>query len=410
MGWIPPIMGVHTLWPLGATIGQYVNDIRPSRMTIHNNDLPIALSIGIMTWNEEASIGPMLSSLFGQSVFAHLAARNEGCEIICLANGCTDGTVGVAEEVMARKLGERPARPGLKARVATIPEPGRNNAWNRFVHEFSAREARYICLMDADIIFDKPDTLELVIGELEGNPHLGGASDWPCKSIAGKTRPSARERLSLAMSDMTGTIEGRLNGMLYCLRAAIARNLYLPRDLVANDDGFFKAAICTDFFCAPSDPSKVVSVRAATHLYEPYLSLRDVLNNQKRQMIGQTTVHVLIAYLMTLPESDRANLGATLRRNELRDPDWFKRLIDSHVASPRRFWRLFPGILGFRWQRLGRMRGIRRVTHFPAAAAGFAITLVACWQALHFLRRGIASYWPKTMRQAIVPPTHLGLG
>ena len=79
MGWIPPIMGVHTLWPLGATIGQYVNDIRPSRMTIHNNDLPIALSIGIMTWNEEASIGPMLSSLFGQSVFAHLAARNEGC-------------------------------------------------------------------------------------------------------------------------------------------------------------------------------------------------------------------------------------------------------------------------------------------------------------------------------------------
>jgi hypothetical protein len=38
----------------------------------------------------------------------------------------------------------------------------------------------------------------------------------------------------------------------------------------------------------------VVSVRGATHLYEPYLSLRDVLNNQKRQMIGQTTVHVAI--------------------------------------------------------------------------------------------------------------------
>ena len=379
-------------------------------MTIPKNDLPIALSIGIMAWNEEGSIGPMLASLFGQSVFAHLAAGNEGCEIICLANGCTDRTVEVAEDSMVRMGREHPAGLGPKARVAVIPEPGRNNAWNRFVHEFSAREARYICLMDADIIFDEPDTLELVLGELEANPHLGGASDWPCKTIAGKARTSCRERLSLAMSDMTGTIEGRLNGMLYCLRARVARNFYLPRDLGATDDGFFKAAICTDFFCAPSDSSKVVSVRNATHLYEPYLSLRDVLRNQKRQMIGQTTVHVLIGYLMTLPESDRANLGATMRRNEARDPDWFKRLIDSLVALPRRFWRLFPGILTFRWQRLGRMRGIRRLTHFPAAAAGFAITLVACWQASRFLRRGISSYWPKTVRQAILPAAHLGPG
>ena len=391
-------------------MGQNVHHHRPSRMTIPTNDLPITLSIGIMTWNEEASIVPMLASLFRQSVFALLGARGEGCEIVCLANGCTDGTIEVADEAMARMLGWHPARSGLKARVATIPEPGRNNAWNRFVHEFSARETRYICLMDADIVFDNPRTLELVLGALEGNPHLGGASDWPCKVLADKARPSARERLSLAMSDMTGTIEGRLNGMMYCLRADLARNFYLPRDLGATDDGFFKAAICTDFFRSPSDPSKVVSVRGATHLYEPYLSLRDVLNNQKRQMIGQTTVHVLVGYLMTLAEADRACLGATLRANELRDPEWLKKLIDAHVAKPRRFWRLFPGILGFRWQRLGRMRGIRRLTHFPAAAAGFAITLVACWQASRFMRRGITSFWPRTVRQAILQATRPGPG
>jgi hypothetical protein len=299
---------------------------------------------------------------------------------------------------------EHPNRRGWSARVAEIPEPGRNNAWNQFVHVLSARETRYICLMDADIVFDQPQTLEIVFGELERNLHLGGASDCPRKSIAGKTRPSARERLSLAASDMTETIEGRLNGMLYCLRAGIARNFYLPRDLGATDDGFFKAAICTDFFCSPSDPSKVVSVRGATHLYEPYLALRDILNNQKRQMIGQTTVFVLIRYLKTLPPSERANLGETLRRNEARDPDWFKKLIDAHVARPRAFWRLFPGILSFRWQRLGKMHGFRRVTHFPAAAAGFVITLVACRQAQHFLRRGVSSFWPKTVRQAIQPP------
>jgi len=377
-------------------------------MTNSQTDFPIALSIGIMAWNEEASIVPMLASLFEQSIFALCAARGECCEVICLANGCTDRTVAIATEIFAQMERAHPGRRGWRARVADIPAPGRNNAWNRFVHEFSAREARFLCLMDADIVFDRPDTLELVLGELERNPQLGGASDWPVKNIAGKALPSWRERLSLATSDMTDTIPGRLNGMLYCLRAGIARNLYLPRDVLINDDGFFKAAICTDFFRASLDPDKVVSVRGATHLYEPYLSLRDVVNNQKRQMIGQTTVHVLIGYLQTLPEADRAQLGATLRRLDADDPGWLKKLIDGHVARSRTFWRLFPGILGFRWRRLAQMHGVRRLTHLPAVMAGFAVTLVACWQAARFLRRGAYNYWPKVARQTILVTPPLG--
>ncbi len=360
---------------------------------------PVLLSIGIMAWNEEASIIPMLESLFQQSVFAELASRNVRCEIICLANGCTDRTVEVAGEIFAKMRRDHPVRRALQLQVADIATPGRNNAWNRFVHEFSDREARFICLMDADIIFNRADTLQLVLGELERNSHLGGVSDTPVKNIANKVQPSWRERISLATSAMTGTIEGRLNGMLYCLRADIARNLFLPRDVLANDDGFFKAAICTDFFVAPLDPTKVVSVREATHLYAPYLSLSAVLNNQKRQMIGQTTVHVIIEYLMTLPAAERVNLAATLQRHETEDPDWLKKLIDAHVARTVVFWRLFPGILGFRWRRLARMRGMRRLTHLPATIAGFAVTLIACWQAARFLRRGVTNYWPKVIRQ-----------
>jgi glycosyltransferase involved in cell wall biosynthesis len=359
---------------------------------------PIVLSIGIMAWNEETSIGPMLASLFTQSIFAHFATRGERCEVICLANGCTDRTVAIAQEVFTRMKREHPARSGMELRVEDIAAPGRNNAWNWFVHDFSAREARFLCLMDADIIFDRPDTVHLVVRALEQDSRLGGASDCPIKNIAGKSAPTWRERLSLATSDMTDTIEGRLNGMLYCLRTPIARNLYLPRDVLANDDGFFKAAICTDFFRAPLDPRKVVSVREATHLYEPYLSLRDVLNNQKRQMIGQATVYVIIEYLLTLPEPDRAHLAATLQRLEARDPDWLKKLIAVHVDRTPVFWRLFPGILGFRWRRLARLRGMKRLTHLPATVAGFAVTLVACAQAARFLRRGVSSYWPKAAR------------
>lgn len=370
-------------------------------MTHPKTDPPITFSIGIMAWNEEASIVPMLASLFGQTLFAHLASRNEGCEIVCLANGCSDRTAAVAAEIFAEMERSTPAQGRPRARVEDIAVRGRNNAWNRFVHELSAREARFICIMDADIIFNRADTLQLVLNELERNPRLGCASDWPVKSIAGKARPSIRERVSLATSEMTDAIPGRMNGMLYCMRAEIARNLYLPRDVLANDDGFFKAAICSDFFRAPVDQGRVVSVRAATHLYQPYLSLRDVLNNQKRQMIGQATVHVIVEYLRTLPEPDRARLAETLRRLEERDPDWLKKRIDAHVVGTRRFWRLFPGILGFRWRRLAHLRGMRRLTHLPAAAAGFAVTLVACWQAARFLRGGVSTYWPKAARQAI---------
>ncbi|HWA11446.1 MAG TPA: glycosyltransferase family A protein [Opitutaceae bacterium] len=371
-----------------------------TRPSVPPQDFPVALSIGVMAWNEEDTIGPMLDSLFAQSIFAFLAARGERCEVVCLANGCTDRTVAVAAARCARAEREHPARRGLTARVADIREPGRNHAWNLFVHEFSAREARFICLMDADIVFNRVHTVQLVLSALEHDPHLGGASDWPCKTIAGKDRPSLRERLSLATSDMTGGIPGRLNGMMYCLRAGIARNLYLPRDLGATDDGFFKAIICTDFFREPLDATKVVSVREATHLYEPYLSVRDILNNQKRQMIGQTTLEVIFNYLRTLPEEDRANLAATIRANEARDPDWLKKLIAAHMARVRHFWQLFPGLLGFRWRRYRALRGRRRLAHLPAALAGFAVTLIASWRAARFLRRGIAPFWPKTGRQA----------
>jgi glycosyltransferase involved in cell wall biosynthesis len=371
-------------------------------MSITRTELPVDFSIGIMAWNEESSIGPMLASLFEQTIFSKLATRGVRCEVVCLANGCTDQTVAISKEIFLHQQRENPARCGLSAWVADITTPGRNNAWNRFVHEFSAREARYLCLMDADIIFNRPDTLELVLNELESNPHLGGASDWPVKNIGPKADQSLRERLSLATSEMTGTLPGRLNGMLYCLRTDLARNLYLPRDVLANDDGFFKAAICTDFFRAPLDPTKVVSVRQATHLYEPYLSFRDVVNNQKRQMIGQTTVYVIIEYLKTLPEERRAKLANTLRQNEARDPDWLKKLIDAHMAQTRFFWQIFPGIIGFRWRRLWQLPGLSKVAYFPAAAAGFVVTLIACYQAAKFLRRGVSNYWPKTARSTIL--------
>jgi hypothetical protein len=198
---------------------------------------------------------------------------------------------------------------------------------------------------------------------------------------------------------MTRTIEGAMTGQLYCIRAATARHLWLPKDLGAPDDGFIKAVVCTDFFTRPLDPRRIVVAENASHVFEAYTSPREILNNQKRQMIGQTTVHVLIEHINSLPLEQRLNLAATLRHKENANPAWLRRLTEEHLRTHRHFWQLFPDALTFRFRRWWKLPGLRRLTHFPAAVAGFAVTLVACARAFRHFRRGEIHYWPKASRE-----------
>jgi hypothetical protein len=144
-----------------------------------------------------------------------------------------------------------------------------------------------------------------------------------------------------------------------------------------------------------------VTAPNAAHVYEAYLSAPEVLNNQKRQMIGQATVYVLVEYLKTLPPEERTNLAAVLEQREQTDPEWLRKLLDEHLARVRFFWRLFPGILTFRFQRLWKLKGMDKLTHLPAALVGLAVTLIACARAFRFLKKGQTYYWPKAGRQTM---------
>lgn len=355
-----------------------------------------------MAWNEEESVVATLGSLFQQTVFARLAERGRSVEVIVLANGCTDRTVAVAGAFLGG-IGRATPSPGpFSARVEEIPQPGRNHAWNQFVHGFSAREARFLALMDADILFAHPHTLLRLVETLERYPAAGASTGRQCKDLLLKPRPTLWERLSLATSSMTGTIPGQISGQLYCLRAEVARNLYLPRDLGAPDDGFLKAVITTDFFAEPPDPDRIRRAPDAAHVFEAYVSPGDILANQKRQMIGQTSVHVLVEHLRALPAGQRQALGATLRAWDEQDPDWLRRLIAEHLRTRPFFWQLFPGLLTFRFVRCWRLGGWRRLTHLPAACAGFLVTLVAAARARRALRGGMSAYWPKATRRGIL--------
>ena len=357
------------------------------------------VSIGVIAWNEEAGIGAMLESVFQQTLFAELARRGRHCEILCLTNGCTDRTPEVVAEIFARQSREHPEAANFSCRVLNLTERGKINAWNRFVHSFSARDAKYLFLMDADISIHPRETLWNMVDTLEKNREASVSVDLPCKDIASKRRKTLWDRVSLGASQKTGSGSAQHCGQLNCIRAEVARNIYLPRDLCACDDGFIKALVCTDFLTHQVWPWRIVAAANAAHTFEAYVSPAGVLKNQKRQMIGQTIVHILVDnYLNKLPLAQRTKLASTLTEKEEADPGWLKRLIAEHLRRTRFWWRLYPGLLSHRFKRLATLNWFKRIACFPAALAGFFLALVSSFMAYTSLKKGATDYWPRAER------------
>lgn len=364
--------------------------------------VPPLVSIGIIAWNEEQCIGGMLDSLFQQSLFAELGRRGGRCEIVCVTNGCTDRTPEKVAEIFAGQSRQHPHAKDFSARVIHVAQRGKINAWNRFVHCFSARDSRYLFLMDADILIHPRETLWNMVATLEKNAEASVSVDVPRKDIAFKKRKTFRDLLSLSASQMMGSARGQLCGQLYCIRAEVARNIYLPKDLCACDDGFIKALVCTDFLMHQSWPWRIAAAPGAAHTFEAYISPAGILKNQKRQMIGQTIVHVLVDdYLKKLPAAKRIKLADALSEKEQADPNWLKQLIKEHVKRTKFWWRLYPGLLSHRFKRLGDLGWLKRIACFPAAAAGFFVALISSFMAYTSLKSGATDYWPRAERNGL---------
>ena len=355
------------------------------------------VSLGIIVCNEADSIGACLESVFRQSLFSKLRERKLSCEILCLANGCTDDTSAIAGKSFRAQAKDHPFKDSFTCRLVNLVERGKLNAWNVFVHELSAAQAQMFFLMDGDIMIHHPDTLWNMLAVLLDHPQAVIAVDRPLKDISLKAKPSILERISLATSVMTQASAEQVTGQLYCIRATAARKIYLPKDLAACEDGFIKTVICTDFLTRLASPARIMRANEASHVFEAYTSIGDILKNQKRQMIGQTIVHVLVdKYLKGVDLSQHTHMGELLSELERADPTWLKRLIQEHIRITKHSWRLFPGILGSRFRRLAHLRGIRRVLFLPVALIGFFVTLVAAWRAFRALKQGCTTYWPDT--------------
>ena len=374
-----------------------------------NRSVPPYVSIAIFAWNEEKAIRSTLQSLFEQSLFGQLRGRGSRCEVICVANGCTDKTVTVARDFIEELMLRHSDHEAWAAKVASLDARGKVNAWNEFVHRLSQREARFLFMMDADILIHRKETLWNMLRALETDSEANVAVDIPRKDIGFKQRRSIGERLSLGASSMTLAAEGQLCGQLYSIRAEVARRIYLPRDLAACEDGLIKTLVCTDFLSHRSWPRRIRVAPDAEHTFEAYTSPGAILKNQKRQIIGQTVVHVLVdQYLSTLPLAERGDLAQHLRRMDATDPSWLKRLISKHACRTRWVWRLHPGLLGNRFRHLSKLRAIPRVRCLPAAVAGALAALAASFLAQRSLKSGCTDYWPKAQRAGLQPVPGIG--
>jgi hypothetical protein len=365
---------------------------------------PVQASLAIFAWNEERGIAAMLDSFFNQTLFGELNKRGTVCEVICVPNGCTDSTASVAERVFEEQNRTHPHAASFSLRVANLIERGKLNAWNQFVHSLSAAEAKFMFMMDADILLHRADTLWNILLTLERHPFAHVAVDLPRKDIHFQQRPSLRERMSLAASRVTLSTQAQLCAQLYCIRTQVARNIFMPRDLCACEDGFIKSLVCTDFVTHDPWPDRIRVADDAEHIFEAYTSPRAILKNQKRQIMGQTIVHILVdGALQRLPLSQRRHLGETLKTRESADPDWLKRLIAAHLKRIRFFWRLYPGLLGHSFARLRSLSLINKLACLPAAAARCGAQLLSSFLAHRALKNGCTDYWPRSDKGSLAP-------
>jgi glycosyltransferase involved in cell wall biosynthesis len=361
------------------------------------------VAIGIIAWNEEKALRATLDSIFKQTLFRKFALRGWKCEIVCVANGCTDRTTEVATEIFSAQSENHRYKTAFTWRVLHLDLRGKVNAWNQFVHSISAREAQYLFMMDADILIHRPESLWAMFSTLENDREASVAVDRPCKDISFKQRNSLWERLSLAAARLTTSADAQLCGQLYCIRAQVARNIYLPRDLAACEDGFIKTLVCTDFLTRPPVAGRIRLAEGAEHTFESYLSPRAIIRNQKRQIIGQTIVHIVIdKYLKARPLSERERAGETLAGNDHSDPTWLKRLIHEHLQLTKSWWQLYPGMTGLGFQRLRKLNLAQRLVCFPAAAAKWLLAVVSGFFAYEALKAGCTDYWPQAERQGLV--------
>ena len=351
------------------------------------------ISIGILAWNEEDVIETTLVSLFQQSAFQQMTNLPDvEWEIIVVPNGCSDNTAIIARRVLAKLAGQDDNQKVVFS-VHELEEPGKSNAWNHYIHEFSNKHADLIVMIDADIEFGEVETISNTVKALCQNPQAVVAVDLPLKDVIKKPRKTLIEWISVTASHISTVGPPGISGQFFCARADALRQIWMPKGL-AVEDGFLRAMIVTDCFRTPINEDRIIRAGNATHYYETVTSLKGIFHHELRIVIG-TAVNCYFTWDFMMFATDPYGPGAgVLIRNWVeKDSSWYPRFINNTIKN-HGVWVLPRGMLFRRFSRFSSYRGLKLVKWALLAIVGFLLDLPVFIAANHRLKKGDAvGYW-----------------
>lgn len=356
------------------------------------------VSIGILAYNEEKYIRQTLLSLFQQSVF-HEPQKNPGVtkwDIVIVPNGCQDNTASMAQTTLDKLVREVETNADITYQVTELPEAGKANAWNVAVHELTDKKSSMIIMIDADIIFNHPDTIYNAIVGLQQDQHACVSVGSPLKSFIEKEKKSFIEKISINYSRQKQACQAieknpGIAGSFYCARSGVLRGVWMPPGL-SGEDGFLRAMVCTDFFRTEPDHRKIIRVPNASHYYEGLTSIREIFKHELRMVIGTSmNCYFCWDFLLFATDPNGPGAGALIKSRLELDPDWYKRYIENCIKN-RGLWVLPRGMLTSRFSLLKnkKIKFPLQLIVFPALfLLYFPILLIANYK----LKKGAIGYW-----------------
>jgi len=353
------------------------------------------ISIGILAWNEESSIRSTIHSVFAQSLLRNLGQSGHQVELICVPNGCTDNTTLAASGAMLAAAEKLNHPENLRWRVHSLQRPGKTNAWNVFVHELADPQSDIIFMVDADIQIYMPDTLSNMLDKLVQNPEAFICTDLPVKHIVFKQRYSLLDQISMHSARINQSASGQLCGQLYCARAAWLRRLRIPEQIIV-EDGFIKKMAVSNFLTEPEDAARrLVMADTASHVFEAYTRLPDVLATHRRQIAGYI-IHRWIWEYLQQHLTDAPDAAALIENLDRTAPDWSRQLIADKIKN-RDYIRIYRILIATRFIRFRNSGASKKAAYLPVLAIQVLLDSLQFLSALNMLCRGkLKKLWRDT--------------
>jgi glycosyltransferase involved in cell wall biosynthesis len=354
------------------------------------------ISIGIVAYNESDSISKMLHSLFQQSLFNEPDSDMD-VEIVVVPNGCTDDTAAVSKATL-EELVKPSLHTNVRWQVCEVEQPGKCNAWNLYVHQFSDPVADYLFLIDSDIQLLDTQTLRSMIHVLEIMPEAWVAVDKPIKDVTLKKNKSLIEQFSVSISQLSGgnAVTGGaawLCGQLYCARGQVLRRIWLPTNL-SVEDGFLYTMIVTDLLNSPKKPNRIILAKSASHIFEAYTDINRLLRHEK-WLIVANTINELIYNDLLANGNQQQDKGLLIKQRNEKDPLWLNKVIQTAIDE-KGWWLIPQSILTRRFKSLLNQPPQKVILLLPLAVIAFMVDLMLSSQANLDLHQGTGvRYWGK---------------